>query len=99
MEYRLTDLAFGDLAEIYAYIANDRPEAARRFIGKLYDQFAFLAKLPEAGEQRPEFRGGDIRVFSAWNYVIYYRIRPNCVEIARVVHGARSTESLFDTAD
>jgi toxin ParE1/3/4 len=99
MEYHLTDLAFGDLVEIHSYIANDRPETARRFIGRLYDQFDFLADFPEAGERRPEFLGGDIRAFSAWNYVIYYRIRPNCVEIARVVHGARRTDSLIDTAD
>ena len=99
MEYRLTDLAFGDLVDIHDYIAEDRPEAARRFVGRLYDKFEFLAKFPEAGERRPEFGRGDIRVFSAWNYVIYYRIRARDVEIARVVHGARSTESLFADDD
>ncbi|MEX2140268.1 MAG: type II toxin-antitoxin system RelE/ParE family toxin [Pirellulales bacterium] len=99
MEYRLTDLAFGDLVEIHTYIAQDRPEAARRFIGRLYDRFEFLARFPEAGERRPEFAGGDIRIFSAWSYVIYYRIRASYVEIARVIHGARSTESLFDNIE
>jgi toxin ParE1/3/4 len=83
------------LVDIHDYIAQDRPEAARRLISRLYDKFAFLARFPEAGQRRPEFAGGDIRVFSAWNYVVYYRVRANSVEIARVVHGARNTESLF----
>lgn len=95
MEYRLSNLAFGDLAEIHAYIAQDSRDAAGRFIGRLYDKFDFLARFPEAGERRPEFAGGDLRVFSAWSYVIYYRIHPAYLEIARVVHGARSTEFLF----
>jgi toxin ParE1/3/4 len=95
MEYRLADLAFDDLVDIHDFIAQDRPEAARRFIGRLYDKFEFLASFPEAGERRPEFAGGDIRVFCAWSYVIYYRIRANDVEIARVIHGARSTDTLF----
>jgi plasmid stabilization system protein ParE len=41
MGYRLTDLAFGDLVDIHDYIAQDRPEAARRLISRLYDKFAF----------------------------------------------------------
>jgi hypothetical protein len=35
MGYRLTDLAFGDLVDIHDYIAQDRPEAARRLLSTL----------------------------------------------------------------
>jgi plasmid stabilization system protein ParE len=47
MEYRLSNLAFDDLAEIHAYIARDSHDAAQRFIGRLYDKFEFLGTYPE----------------------------------------------------
>ncbi len=95
-EYRLTELAVRDLAEIHEYVAQDSSTAANRLIRHFYNKFEFLARFPEAGERRPEFAGGDIRVFSAGSYVLYYRIRGEDVEISRVAHGARLSESLFE---
>jgi plasmid stabilization system protein ParE len=69
-EYRLTELAVADLAEIHKYVAQDNLAAANRLVRNLFDKFEFLARFPEAGERRPEFAGGDIRVFSAGSYAL-----------------------------
>lgn len=51
-------------------------------------RLALLASQPEMGERRPEL-ATDIRSFVAGAYVVYYRPRPDGIELARVLHSAR----------
>lgn len=59
LEIRLTKRAEEDLNEIFAYIAQDNPEAAERFAQKLLKRTAFLSAFPKAGKtfrKRPKIR-------------------------------------------
>lgn len=80
--------------EIYDYIANDKPDAARRWLMNTMAQFAWLSKTPLVDESRDDVRPG-LRSISHGNYVIYFRCRPDCVEVVRVLHGTRDTHGLL----
>lgn len=43
-----------DLDEIWEYIASDNPDAADRWIGKLFDAFEALGKMPGMGHVRKD---------------------------------------------
>lgn len=68
---RITDRAEDDLAEIWAYIAEDSPERATEFIRQIAERFAPLLFHPEIGPARDELAPG-LRVHFHRNYAIYY---------------------------
>lgn len=94
-QYRVSDAARSDLDELWFYIAQDNPDAADRFIRALVSRFPMLAAMPEMGLQREEL-AIRLRSFSIGNYVIFYRLMENGVEVVRVLHGARDLPPLFD---
>jgi len=87
-------LAEADLNEILAFIARDKPEAAVHWVQKIRETCEFLAKNPEIGERRPEFRTGQFRSSLVGSYVIFYRPIRDGAEIARVVRGERDIRNL-----
>lgn len=92
--YRLARLARSDLKEIGRYIAHDNPVAAARFIDRIRDRCAMLARQPLIGEVRDELRD-DLRSFSVGSHVIYYEVDQGRVTILRVLHGARDVRKLL----
>jgi toxin ParE1/3/4 len=93
--HRVSDHARADLDEIWTRIAQDKPDAADRFIRALVSRFPMLASMPELGRRREEL-APRLRSFSVRNYVIFYRPMANGVEIARVLHGARDLPPMFE---
>jgi toxin ParE1/3/4 len=87
-------LAESDLTEILEFIAQDKPRAAVRWVEKIRTTCEYIAKNPEIGERRPEFKTGQFRSTLAGNYVIFYRPIADGIEIARVVSGARDVRNL-----
>ncbi len=85
--------AFVDLADIWAFIANDSVKHADRFAALIDREFRALARQPQMGRSRPEL-AIDLRSFPVGRYVIFYVPTPRGVEIARVLHGARDIESV-----
>ena len=83
-----------DLDEIIAYIAQDNPEAARRFGSELAAQARSLASLPYRGAAVAR-RPGTHRLVHG-PYLIYYQIREaeRTVEVLRFWHAARGTPNL-----
>jgi toxin ParE1/3/4 len=95
MQVIFAPLAETDLEEILEFIARDKPRAAVKFVERIRRTCERLGNRPHMGQARPEFAGGDLRAFPVGNYIIFYRVRSNCVEIARVLHGARDLDSLL----
>ena len=92
-----------DIAEIGAYIGLDNPEASVAFQQMLQNFYKVLADLPEIGSVRnfdnPELEGLRMwRIPRFKNYLIFYRLTSEKVEIVRVLHGARDIPSLFGEA-
>jgi toxin ParE1/3/4 len=84
--------ALADLADIWAYIAEDSVKHADRFTSLINRQFRTLARRPLMGRGRPELAAG-LRSFPVGRYVIFYVPLLTGVEIVRVLHGARDIES------
>ena len=86
--------ALVDLAEIWAYIAEDSADHADTFTDLIDSKFQALARRPGIGRSRPEL-ATDFRSFSVGNYVIFYVPLSKGVEVVRVLHGARDLEAVF----
>ncbi len=83
-----------DLAEIWAYIADDSADHADAFAALLDSKFQALARQPSMGRSRPEL-ATDLRSFAVGRYVIFYVPLSDGVEIVRVLHGVRDMEAIL----
>ncbi|MCI0362002.1 MAG: type II toxin-antitoxin system RelE/ParE family toxin [Planctomycetaceae bacterium] len=92
----LDDAAREDLIDIWEYIAHDNPQAADRMLDRIWDGFRVVAKFPQGGTLRPEL-ATNLRCYTVGNYVIYFRPTANGIEVARVLHGARDVDALFES--
>lgn len=86
--------ALVDLAEIWAYIAEDNPASADAFTALIDHKFHALARQPGIGRARPELNR-DLRSFVVGRHMIFYLPFSNGIEIVRVLHGARDIEAAF----
>jgi toxin ParE1/3/4 len=86
--------ADADLDDIYRWIGQDDPEAARRLIARIVDGLRRLLDDPKSGRSRPEV-GDGARSVVIGRYVVFYRVCPHTIGIARVVHGARDVAGLL----
>ena len=91
--------ARADLQDIDDMIRPDQPAAADRFLDAVDSAFKTLAHWPGVGrsveDQRvPGLRVGKIVGFP--NYLIYYRVTAERVDVLRVVHGARDQDGVID---
>jgi len=94
--YKLTDLAVSDLNQIWDYIAADDPLAADKFIQQLLRTCSLLASSPRMGRIRRDL-GDGLRTHPVGNYLIFYRILTDTIEIVRIVHGGRDLKALFSS--
>jgi toxin ParE1/3/4 len=97
-QFQVSDAARGDLDEIWFYIAGDNPGHADKLIRSVTSRFPTLASIPEIGRLREEL-APRLRSFAVGNYVIFYRVIENGVEIVRVLHGARDLQPIFENYD
>ena len=98
MAYRLTwsPTARFDLREIFAYIAEEDPVAAGRFIRSLFHAIERVPVFPESGRVVPEFGDLAIREVIRRPCRVVYRISGDIglIEIVRVWHAARGIPEL-----
>ena len=96
---RITRTAERDLEEAWAFIAQDSPEEAEKFVGRLEEQIETLERFPERcpliGEN--EILGTRYRHLICGNYRAVFRVIGKVVYVLRVIHGARLLDtSMFD---
>lgn len=75
-----------DLKQIARFIANDKPDAARRWVSKLREKCRLASQHPEIGDERPEL-GEGIRSTYLGSYVIFLRCTNGFVDVVRVIRG------------
>ncbi len=88
-----TPTANDDALEAWAYIARFTDARADSFLDLLKEKCQNLAETPRMGRARPEF-GAEVRSFPFGNFVIYYRLAGENIEVLRVVRAARDLEAL-----
>jgi toxin ParE1/3/4 len=83
-----TRRAEADLAAIGDYIARHNPFRAVTFIQELHHDCMELRSMPERYPLFERHRSSGIRWRVHGNYLIFYRVRADTVEILHVLHGA-----------
>ena len=86
MKVQWAPLAIDRVAEIAAYIAEDDPIAAEKWIRDAFARVGQLGRLPQSGRQIPETPRKDIRELVWGNYRIIYRIETHHASILTVRH-------------
>ena len=100
-QYIITAPADCDIDSHFSYIDQQNHSAAVRFLRAAEASYEKLAVMPELG-QRQEFSREGLADLRAWqvrgfeNFIIYYRIIENGIEIVRVLHAARDQEAVFN---
>ncbi len=85
--------AQADIDEIWVYHGMQSIAVADKVIDDIGNKFDILAEFPTIGRVRPEFQS-DCRSLPVGNYVLYYCVQPETVEIIRVVHSSRRLTTL-----
>jgi toxin ParE1/3/4 len=94
--FRLSELAIDDLARIRHYVGADSQTTADKVIAGFFKRFELLADHPQMGAPAEEFAAADLRVHSVGNFLLFYRVIHEGIEIARVLHGAREIGPLLE---
>lgn len=97
---RLRSAAENDVAGHARYLQDRSAEAAIHFLDAFDAALTLLGCSPGIGGicqfQNRRFDG--VRVWSIAgfkNYLIFYRVLPEEIEVLRVIHGARDLKSIF----
>ena len=91
---RRSALAEQDYRDIWRYIAADNVDAADRLLLRIDSKLELYSENPRMGTSRDSMAPG-LRSFPVGNYVVFYRIVPEVIELVRVLHGARDLRRLF----
>ena len=89
MKVHWTDTAEGHLDAIYAYIAPDSLEYAKRMVDRITRRSQQIADFPFSGRKVPEYDIDQIREVIEGPYRIIYYIKTDRIDVVAVIHGAR----------
>lgn len=85
------------LADIFAFIAQENPKAARNVVRSIYDKVQILQDFPEIGYQYRVEKEGEIRIMLYGHYRIAYMVRnSDQIDILGVFHGAMDIDQYFN---
>jgi plasmid stabilization system protein ParE len=79
----------GDLAGIYAHIAQDSPRFALRVVDRITQRTKQLAAFPYSGQVVPEYNRDEVREVIEYSYRLIYILENQVVHVVAVIHGAR----------
>ena len=94
--YNLGTKAVLDLEDIWEYIASDSPDAADRWIAKLFAAFEEIARMPGIGHRREDVTSQPVLFWAVGAYLIIYRAaHRQPVEIVAVTQGSRDVPAFL----
>jgi plasmid stabilization system protein ParE len=88
MKVYWTDTAVGHLDAIYAHIALDSPEYARRMVDRLTRRSQQIADFPFSGPRVPGYDVDQVREVIEGVYRIIYHVKTDQIDVVAVIHGA-----------
>jgi len=94
-----------DLVECFAYIARDKFEPAERFLKVADEAFERISRTPHMGRiwVSKNVRASGVRVYPMpegfRNYLIFYLVSSDAIEILAVIQGAQNLDQIVRTID
>jgi toxin ParE1/3/4 len=88
--FELHPLAARDITEIWEFIAEDSPLAARRVREDILAAIRVLVPFPHHGHRRPDLTGRPLRFIHVHDYLITYAPDEIPLWIVAVMHGRRN---------
>ena len=79
-----------DIADIWAFIAEDNPQAARRVRLDILDCIRTLVPFPNQGHRRPDLTLRRLRFTVVREYLIAYAPDEKPLWVLAVIHGRRN---------
>jgi toxin ParE1/3/4 len=95
MRVVMTAAAKADLLAIRRYIGADNPTRAVSFVEELLDRCLALADTPRAYPLVPRYERFGIRRCVHGNYLIFYRLQTEQIEVIHILQGARDIEAIL----
>ena len=89
----ITEAASHDLDAIVSLIAQDKIDAAYKWLSEVTDKLHLIATSPNIGDAREDL-GKDVRCTFFKRYVIFFRQSDDAVEILRVIAGDHDTRRI-----
>ncbi len=90
-------IAENDLTEIIDYIKIRSPKKALEYLDIFDEKISKLEQFPEIGKLPKDIRLKKLgyRIIIIDNYLVFYVIKENVIEIRRILHGMRKYELLL----
>lgn len=88
MKVILSPGALANLQEIGDFIRRDNLDAAASFVARLKVRCFELGTFPNTGRKRDDLKPG-YRSVAEGDYLIFFQVYENTVEILHVIHGKR----------
>lgn len=89
-----TEPARQDLREIFTYIAEENPNAARRLLAEIKERAVLLQSNPQLG-RTGRVEGTRELVIVGTQYILPYRLKGQRIQILAVFHGRREWPDSF----
>ena len=89
-------IAVADLDDIFIFVADNSPQAAIELIDRIDASIAGLESFPEMGliAKPPRLARKGYRVLIVDDYLVFYVLQDDIVEIRRIVSGKRNCAHL-----
>lgn len=94
MQIRWTKTARKNLEQLELYVAKDKPKNAIDMVLKILSVIELLEQNPALGKAGRIFGTREL-VITGTPYIVAYRVKNNCFEVLRVLHGAMQWEKCF----
>jgi toxin ParE1/3/4 len=91
----LSHQAEADLEHIADHIAKDSPLRALSFVQELRQSCHAILEWPERHPVVPRYATSGLRRRVHGNYLIFFRIKEQTVEIIHILHGAMDFEAIL----
>ena len=91
----LTETAIADLVAIGRHIKTDNPRRAETFVAELESRCHQLGTMPKAFALVPRHERSGVRRRPYGDYLIFYRIVADTIEVLHVLHGAQDYEAIL----
>ncbi|MGV0026885.1 type II toxin-antitoxin system RelE/ParE family toxin [Phormidesmis priestleyi] len=94
-QYIISLEAIRDLDAVTDYFAIQSPDVGDRLLDEFTKKCRYLTQFPLMGRSYPDIRPY-LRGIPMQDYIIFYRVFDDGIEILRVIRGDRDLEAIFE---